>query len=90
MKDLGDLSYFLGLEVCRSDQGIFISQHKYARELLKEGGFINKKPYKLPMDPNLKLQADVGTPLTDPEVYRKFIGKLICALLKALRLLLIA
>ncbi|GKA53497.1 cysteine-rich receptor-like protein kinase 8 [Tanacetum coccineum] len=59
MKDLGDISYFLGLEVCRSSQGIFISQHKYTKELLKEGGVLNSKPYKLPMDPNLKLQADV-------------------------------
>ena len=38
MKDLGELSYFLGLEVCKSSQGIFISQHKYTKELLKERG----------------------------------------------------
>ncbi|GJW13178.1 cysteine-rich receptor-like protein kinase 8, partial [Tanacetum coccineum] len=44
---------------------------------LKEGEVLNNKPYKLPMDPNLKLQADVGTPLTDPEVYRRSIGQLI-------------
>ncbi|GJX71149.1 cysteine-rich receptor-like protein kinase 8 [Tanacetum coccineum] len=73
MKDLGDLSYFLGLEVCKSSQGIFISQNKYTKELLKEGGVLNNKSYKLLMDPNLKLQADVGTPLTDPEVYRRSI-----------------
>ncbi|GJT10614.1 retrovirus-related pol polyprotein from transposon TNT 1-94 [Tanacetum coccineum] len=76
MKDLGELSYFLGLEVCKSSQGIFISQHKYTKELLKEGGVLHNKPYKLPMEPNLKLQAD-GTPLQDPEVYRRFIEKLI-------------
>ena len=77
MKDLGELSYFLGLEVSKSSQGIFISQNKYTMELLKEGGVLNCKPYKLPMDPNLKLQADIGSPLQDPEVYRRFIGKLI-------------
>ncbi|GJS40603.1 serine carboxypeptidase S28 family protein [Tanacetum coccineum] len=37
------------------------------QELLKEWGVLNNKPYKLPMDHNLKLQADVGTPLSDPE-----------------------
>ncbi|GKD92615.1 retrovirus-related pol polyprotein from transposon TNT 1-94 [Tanacetum coccineum] len=58
MKDLGDLSYFLGLEVYKSSQVIFISQHKYRKELLK-GRVLNKKAYKLPMDHNLKLQADV-------------------------------
>ncbi|GJU66719.1 reverse transcriptase domain-containing protein [Tanacetum coccineum] len=57
--------------------GIFISQHKYTKELLKEGEVMHNKPYKLPMEPNLKLQADVGTPLQDPEVYRRFIRKLI-------------
>nr|GEX84343.1 cysteine-rich RLK (receptor-like protein kinase) 8 [Tanacetum cinerariifolium] len=77
IKDLGDLSYFLGLEVCKNDQGIFISQKKYTTNLLKENGVLNAKPYKLPMDQHVKLQADIGTPLPDPEVYRRLIGKLI-------------
>ncbi|GJV02856.1 retrovirus-related pol polyprotein from transposon TNT 1-94 [Tanacetum coccineum] len=72
MKDLGELSYFLGLEVSKSSQSIFISQHKYTKELLKENRVLNNKPYRLPMDPNLKLKADVGTPLPDPEVYKRF------------------
>ncbi|GJW78498.1 retrovirus-related pol polyprotein from transposon TNT 1-94 [Tanacetum coccineum] len=65
--NLGKVNYFLGLEASRTTQGIFISQHKYTKELLKEGGVLNNKPYKLPMDHNLKLQADAGTPLLDPE-----------------------
>ncbi|GJX84084.1 retrovirus-related pol polyprotein from transposon TNT 1-94 [Tanacetum coccineum] len=73
MKDLGDLSYFLGLEVCRNDQGIFISQ-KYTTDLLKEAGVLNEKPYKLPMDQHVKLQADTSTPLPDPKVYRRLIA----------------
>ncbi|GKB65306.1 retrovirus-related pol polyprotein from transposon TNT 1-94 [Tanacetum coccineum] len=77
MKDLGQLSYFLGFEVSKSDQGIFISQKKYTLELLKEVGVLNSKPYKLPMDQHVKLQADNSTPLLDPEVYRRLIGKLI-------------
>nr|GEX26173.1 hypothetical protein [Tanacetum cinerariifolium] len=51
--------------------------HKYTKELLKEGRVLNNKPFKLLIKPNLKLQADVGTPLQDPKVYRRFIGKLI-------------
>lgn len=38
MKDLGELRYFLGLEVTRIEQGIFISQKKYVLDLLKEVG----------------------------------------------------
>ncbi|XP_071712546.1 uncharacterized mitochondrial protein AtMg00810-like [Rutidosis leptorrhynchoides] len=77
MKDLGTVSYFLGVEVSKSKQGIFVSQQKYTMDLLKENGVLNCKPYKLPLDPNTKLQADIGTPLADPEVYRRLIEKLI-------------
>ena len=76
IKDLGELNYFLGLEVCRSNKGIFISQKKYTTDLLQEAGLTNAKTYKLPMEPHVELQADVGTPLEDPEVYRKYNGKL--------------
>ena len=55
MKDLGHLSYFLGIEVNRSPQGIFLSQRKYVMDLLKEYNLQDAKPLKLPMDPHLKL-----------------------------------
>ncbi|GJQ94003.1 retrovirus-related pol polyprotein from transposon TNT 1-94 [Tanacetum coccineum] len=77
MKDLSQLSYILGLEMSNPDQGIFISQKKYTLKLLKEAGVLNSKPYKLPMDQHVKLQADSGTPLPDPKVYGRLIGKLV-------------
>ncbi|GKD74394.1 cysteine-rich receptor-like protein kinase 8 [Tanacetum coccineum] len=67
----------MGIEVTRANQGIFISQKKYNLELLKEYGVLNVRPYKLPKDPSLKLKADMGSPLVDPETYRRLIGKLI-------------
>nr|GEW67573.1 retrovirus-related Pol polyprotein from transposon TNT 1-94 [Tanacetum cinerariifolium] len=70
MKDLGALHYFWGLEVTKADFGLFVAQKKYTLEMLQDDGVLNSRPYKLPMDPNLKLHADVGTPLQDPEVYR--------------------
>ncbi|GJW90194.1 cysteine-rich receptor-like protein kinase 8 [Tanacetum coccineum] len=70
--DLGDLHYFLGLKVTKSKASLFVSQKKYTMEMLQEVGVMHSRPYKLPMDPNLKLQANVGTPLQDPEpVYAK-------------------
>ncbi|GKD93766.1 retrovirus-related pol polyprotein from transposon TNT 1-94 [Tanacetum coccineum] len=66
MKDLGELNYFLGLEICKSEQGIFISQKKYTLDLLTKARLSNAKSYKLPMDSHVKLQADMGTPLPDP------------------------
>nr|GEX84843.1 uncharacterized mitochondrial protein AtMg00810-like [Tanacetum cinerariifolium] len=51
---------------------------RYTIDLLKEAGVLNAKPYKLPMDQHVKLQADTSTPLPDPKVYRRLIGKFIC------------
>nr|GEX38524.1 hypothetical protein [Tanacetum cinerariifolium]GEX41804.1 hypothetical protein [Tanacetum cinerariifolium] len=62
------IKLLLGLEVCKNDQGIFISQKKHTTDMLKETGDQNAKPYKLPMDQHVKLQADIGTPLPDSEV----------------------
>ncbi|GJZ89911.1 retrovirus-related pol polyprotein from transposon TNT 1-94 [Tanacetum coccineum] len=72
-----DLMITSRLEVTKADSGLFVSQKKYTMEMLQDAGVLNSRPYKLPIDPNLKLQADVGTPLQDPKVYRRYIGKLI-------------
>nr|GEV81164.1 reverse transcriptase domain-containing protein [Tanacetum cinerariifolium] len=66
-----------GLEVTKAHSGLYVSQKKYTLEMLQEADVMNNRPYKLPMDPNLKFHANVGTPLQDPEVYRRYIGKLI-------------
>lgn len=77
MKDLGDVRYFLGLEIDRSSAGFFISQKKYTMDLLAEFGMQDATPLKLPMDVHLKLTPTKGEPLTDPHTYQKLLGKLI-------------
>ncbi|GKA12371.1 retrovirus-related pol polyprotein from transposon TNT 1-94, partial [Tanacetum coccineum] len=69
--------YYNLISVTRTDSGMYISQKMYTLELLQEAGVMTSKPYKLPMDPNLKLQAKMGTPLQDPELIRRYIAKLI-------------
>jgi len=69
IKYLGDLKYFLGMEVSRSKKGIFISQRKYALEILKDGGCLGAKLVNFPMEKNVKL-SDEGELLKDPSPYR--------------------
>ncbi|CAL2264850.1 unnamed protein product [Prunus armeniaca] len=59
MKDLGDLKYFLGIEVARSKTGIFLSQRKYVMDLLTETGMFGCKPADTPIEMNHKLREDM-------------------------------
>jgi hypothetical protein len=49
MSLLGELSLFLGLQICQRNQGIFISQTKYIREMIKRFGMEDWKPVNTPM-----------------------------------------
>lgn len=77
IKDLGPVSYFLGLEIDRSSASFFVSQRKYTLDLLKEFGMMKATPLKLLMDANAQLTPDKGKLLTDPQPYQKLLGKLI-------------
>lgn len=77
MKELGELKHFLGLEVERSDKGIFLCQRRYASNLLSKFGMTNCKPIASPMEANLKLRTDVGDKLEDARMYRQLVGSLI-------------
>ena len=52
MKDLSGLKYFLGIELYRSKQGIFILQRKYVLDLLDETGMLECKPANTPVIQN--------------------------------------
>lgn len=77
MKDLGTLKYFLGLEVTRGPQGIFVSQRKYALDIISECGLLGAKPSPVPTELNHKLALAKDPLLPEAGKYRRLIGRLI-------------
>ena len=80
IKDLGLLKYFLGIEVCRSKEGLFLSQRKYTLDLLSETGMLETKSVSTPLEDGYKVINEGETedqPYEDPKNYRRLVGKLI-------------
>jgi hypothetical protein len=74
MTDLGEMSYFLGMEVKQKDGDIFICQRKYAKEILKKYNMEDCKSMETPMCQKEKLCKDDGTEQVDETLYRSLIG----------------
>jgi hypothetical protein len=77
MSLLGELSFFLGLQIHQSNQGIFISQTKYIIEMLKRFRMEDCKPVITPMQTSCKLRKDDDSKSTDQRQYRSMIGSLL-------------
>ncbi|XP_048501601.1 uncharacterized mitochondrial protein AtMg00810-like [Beta vulgaris subsp. vulgaris] len=76
MKDFGSLSYFLGIAVTRHAGGLFLSQRKYALEIIERAGMASCKPSPTPVDTKPKTSAHASTPYEDPSHYRSLAGAL--------------
>ena len=77
MKDLGHLSYFLGLEITHSTDGLYITQAKYVSELLSRVGLTDSKTIDTPVVLNAHLTPSGGKPLSNPSLYRRLVGSLV-------------
>jgi histone deacetylase 1/2 len=74
LKDLGELHYFLGMEVTKVRDGIILSQDKYASDLLKKVNMSSCKPASTPILTSAKLSAPLGP--NDARNYRSVVGAL--------------
>jgi hypothetical protein len=79
MSMMGELKFFLGLQIRQQANGIFISQEKYLRDCLKKFKMqdCNQKGYKTPMPTNGQLDSDVFGKDYDQKTYRSMIGSLL-------------
>jgi hypothetical protein len=77
MSMIGELNYFLGLQVKQTTKGIFISQSKYAKDLVKRFGLDGKSRARTPMSTSIKISSYLEGKSVDPSLYRSMIGSLL-------------
>ncbi|GJT52656.1 putative ribonuclease H-like domain-containing protein [Tanacetum coccineum] len=76
MSSMGELTFFLGLQVQQKKDGIFISQDKYVAEILKKFDFATMKTASTPIETNKALVKDKEAKAVDIHLYRSMIGSL--------------
>ncbi|GKB68492.1 putative ribonuclease H-like domain-containing protein [Tanacetum coccineum] len=76
MSSMGELTFFLGLQVKQKEDGIFINQDKYVTEILKKFSFTDVKTASTPMETHKPLLKDADGEDVDEHLYRSMIGSL--------------
>ncbi|XP_031254967.1 uncharacterized protein LOC116112982 [Pistacia vera] len=76
IKDLGSLKCFLRIEVSRSNRGIFLSQRKYALDVLQENGMSACQLVDTPIEEVLKLGVEIDQVPNDKGRYQRLVGRL--------------
>ncbi|KAK6138969.1 hypothetical protein DH2020_027290 [Rehmannia glutinosa] len=77
MSMMGELTFFLGLQVKKLKDGTFISQSKYTGDLMKKFGMEEKSSVKIPINTSIKMDMDVDGKAVDQTRYRALIGSLL-------------
>nr|GEV99283.1 copia protein [Tanacetum cinerariifolium] len=77
MSMMGELNFFLGLQIKQLEDGIFFNQSKYIKEMLKKFGLEDSKPIRTPMSFEIKLTRDKDRESVNDTKYRGMIGSLL-------------
>jgi len=75
IRDMGALNFFLGIDVKRTTEGFYLTQDRYAEDILERAGMTSCKPVTTPTDAKGKLAAD-GPAVDDAHSYRSLAGAL--------------
>ncbi|KAJ4768699.1 hypothetical protein LUZ62_079074 [Rhynchospora pubera] len=76
IKDLGSLSYFLGIEVTSHDSSLHLSQTRYLKNLITRASMTGAKPCVTPMQAGVQLSKYDGSKMENPHQYRSIVGAL--------------
>lgn len=76
VKDLGDLHYFLDIEVLLTPSGLLLMQHKYIRDLLVKANMTGAKECSTPMSTTIPIRLHDGSNSADGTLYRQLVGAL--------------
>ena len=74
MRDLGKLTYYLGIKVLQHRDGIMLKQERYTEKILEETGMSVCNPTHTPMDSNVKLSKSAEEKSIDANAYRRSVG----------------
>ena len=77
MSMIGELNHFLRLQIHQQESGIFLSQSKYAKNLVKKFGLKSTSSVRTPISPNVKFIVDLLGKNVDSFIYRSMIGGLL-------------
>ena len=79
ISNLGEFKYFLGIEVIKSNNGIYVIQRKYIIDILKKLCMLDCKPLLLPLDANAKYRPHTSEKIENVQLYRSIVGSLLYA-----------
>ncbi|KAL2237190.1 UNVERIFIED_CONTAM: Retrovirus-related Pol polyprotein from transposon RE2 [Sesamum indicum] len=77
IKDIGDARYFLGMEIARCSDGLYVSRTKYTIDIIRDAGLCQAKSASTPLPQGLRLHSTLDDPLPNRDSYRRLVGRLL-------------
>ncbi|KAJ4753844.1 polyprotein [Rhynchospora pubera] len=76
LKDLGDINFFLGIQITKTPTGLHLNQSKYIHDILVKANMVHAKHAPTPMSTSISLSTDDSALFDNPKLFRSIIGSL--------------